>query len=207
MVYMVSLADGHLLLGGRMTVKRIVSWDQAVKILHTDDLHEADEHIIGEESDGTPLNLHRRLASALSRQLLFVSPNSNPKGLRFVSDTHLDVQATRAFRELTPESAALLDRIIEVTDRLPRSDQLITVTEELLRNAEAQEGTGQRSTNVWWCNQSDQWNVERPEEVVCSSDSSRHGGNNLYRKTVGEAKRVDLVVHYRKPHVVAFSRA
>jgi len=142
MVYMVSLADGQLLLGGRMTVKRIVSRDQAVKILHTDNLHEADEHIIGEESDGTPLNLHRRLASAVSRQLRFVSPNSKPKGLRFVSDTHLDTQATPAIRELTPESAALLDRIIEVTDRLPRSDQLITVTEELLRSGKAQEGKG-----------------------------------------------------------------
>ncbi len=61
--------------------------------------------------------------------------------------------------------------------------------------------------NVWWCNQSDQWDVERPEGVVCSHDSSQYGGNNRYRKTVGEAKRGDLVVHYRKPHVVAFSRA
>ncbi len=72
-----------------------------------------------------------------------MSPNSNPKGLCFVSDTHLDGQATRGIRELTPESAALLDRIIEVTDRLPRSDQLITVTEELLHNGKAQEGTGE----------------------------------------------------------------
>ncbi len=43
--------------------------------------------------------------------------------------------------------------------------------------------------------------------VVCSSDNSQHGGNNQYRNTVGDAKRGDLVVHYRKPYVVAFSRA
>jgi hypothetical protein len=61
--------------------------------------------------------------------------------------------------------------------------------------------------NVWWCNQSDQWDVERPEGVVCSHDSSRYGGNNRYRKTVGEARRGDLIVHYRKPDVVSFSRA
>jgi hypothetical protein len=42
---------------------------------------------------------------------------------------------------------------------------------------------------------------------VCSGDGSQRGGNNQYRKTVGEAKRGDLIVHYRKPHVVAFSRA
>jgi hypothetical protein len=64
-----------------------------------------------------------------------------------------------------------------------------------------------RSMNVWWCNQSGQWNVERPEAVVCSSNSSARRGNNLYRKTVGEAKLGDLIVHYRKRHVVAFSRA
>ena len=29
--------------------------------------------------------------------------------------------------------------------------------------------------NVWWCNQSGQWDVERPEGVVCSNDSSRGG--------------------------------
>jgi hypothetical protein len=68
-------------------------------------------------------------------------------------------------------------------------------------------GRPQPNLNVWWCNQSSQWNVERKEGVVCSSDGSQRGGNNQYRKTVGEAKRGDLVVHYRKPRVVAFSRA
>lgn len=60
---------------------------------------------------------------------------------------------------------------------------------------------------VWWCNQSDQWDVERPSGVVCSSDPTADGGNARYRRTVGEASAGDLVVHYRKPHVVAFSRA
>jgi|GEM_PF-928459 len=59
----------------------------------------------------------------------------------------------------------------------------------------------------WWCNQSNQWELERACDVVCSSDESDYGGNATYRKTVGEARAGDLVVHYRKPHVVAFSRA
>ena len=42
---------------------------------------------------------------------------------------------------------------------------------------------------------------------MCSQDSSRYGGNNRYRKTVGEARKGDLIVHYRKPRVVAFSLA
>ena len=60
---------------------------------------------------------------------------------------------------------------------------------------------------IWWCNQSDQWHVERAHEVVCSHDSSLGGGNNTYRKMVGEVKLGDLIVHYSKPNVVAFSRA
>lgn len=60
---------------------------------------------------------------------------------------------------------------------------------------------------VWWCNQSDQWEVERFGGVVCSSDSTADGGNSRYRKTVGDVIAGDLVVHYRKAHVVAFSRA
>jgi hypothetical protein len=124
-------------------VRKITSKNEAARILRTDDVFEADEHAIGEESDGTPLNLHRRLASAVSRRLKFVSPDSDPRLLRFVADTDdLDGQTIRAIRELTAESAELLDRIIEITDRLPRSDQLITVTAELLRNGKARDGKG-----------------------------------------------------------------
>ena len=129
--YVVSIAEGQLLLGGRMTIKRIVSRDEAVRIGREDNLIDTDEFIIGEEESGTPLNLHRRLAPDVARRLRFVSPTrSDP--LFFRSDTHLDGQAAREIRELTAESAALLDRIIDITDRLPRSDEWVTVTEELL---------------------------------------------------------------------------
>lgn len=72
---------------------------------------------------------------------------------------------------------------------------------------------------VWWCNQSGQWHVERPNEVVCSNDSSANGGNIMYRKTVGDVKTGDLIVHItnrktvgdvktvEESYVVAFSRA
>jgi 5-methylcytosine-specific restriction protein B len=57
---------------------------------------------------------------------------------------------------------------------------------------------------VWWCNQSRQWEVERRASVVCSSDEA---DNVTYRQTVGAARRGDVIVHYRAPSVVAFSRA
>ena len=141
MVYIVSMANGRLLLGGRMKVNWIGPRDEAIGIMHTDDLHKATDHVIGEKIDGTPLNLHRELAPSLCRRLRVLSPNGNPQSLSFVDSTHLSTRATGRVRELTPDSAALLDLAIEVTDRLPRSDQLITVTEELIHIREVQEGT------------------------------------------------------------------
>ena len=56
----------------------------------------------------------------------------------------------------------------------------------------------------WWCNQSERWPVERPAGVVCAGAETN---NPTYRKTVGEAEVGDIVVHYRTPNIVAFSRA
>jgi hypothetical protein len=141
-VYIISLSAGQLYLGGRMLVKRIVSRPEAVRLWNTDNLYDAEEWAVDPERTGTLLHLHRRLSPGLTKQLRFES-KAGPREPFFVSETELDNQATRGVRELTPESASLLDKIIEVTDKLPRSDQLITVTEELLRNGQVQDRTGE----------------------------------------------------------------
>ena len=50
----------------------------------------------------------------------------------FVNDRDLDRQAIRGIRELTEESAFLLDEIIEMTEGLPRSSDPITISNEQL---------------------------------------------------------------------------
>jgi hypothetical protein len=132
--YIVSLKAGQLYLGGRMTVKQIVSRQDAVRLFKTENLYEAEDWIIDPMRDGSPLHLHRRLSPAITKRLRFVS-KEGPKEPYFVSDSALDNQATRGVRELTGESAALLDRIIEITDRLPTSGQLITATDQLIGNS------------------------------------------------------------------------
>ncbi|HET6882607.1 MAG TPA: HNH endonuclease [Pirellulales bacterium] len=130
---MVSLAGGYLLLGGRMPIKEIVSRRKAQRIWGRDRLYDATEWIVDEDDEGTPLNLHRRLDPSLSQQLRLLSPSGEEKRLFFTSGTtQLDGQATRGVRELSASSAALLDRIIELTDELPPSEVMFTVTEELL---------------------------------------------------------------------------
>lgn len=56
----------------------------------------------------------------------------------------------------------------------------------------------------WWCNQPDSWAEERAAGVVCASGEMIRNTN---RKTVGEVRRGDIIIHYVKPEVVAFSRA
>lgn len=58
--------------------------------------------------------------------------------------------------------------------------------------------------NVWWCNQTRCWIQELDDGIVRASD---HMQRLTYRETVGEAKKGDIIVHYRKPFVYAVSRA
>jgi len=117
-VYVVSISDGQLYLGGRMTVSRIVSRAQAVRIRGNPDLYDADEWIIAKDDSSTLFNPNRRVTPEDLKRLRFVSARLESKPLFFEPGTdRLDRQATRGVRELTPESAALLDRIIQRTDK------------------------------------------------------------------------------------------
>jgi hypothetical protein len=75
--------------------------------------------------------LRRRLSPSLTKKLRFISTGGE-KAPFFRSKTNLDNQAVRGIRELTPESAKLLDRIIRVTDNVERADDLITVTGRMI---------------------------------------------------------------------------
>ena len=143
-MYIISINRGQLFLGGRMTVKKILSQAEAAQ--HWDkelyDMRHSNEWIVGRKNTGTFLQVKRCLSPNLTKQLRFQT-KTEIKEPCFVTETELDNQATRGVRELTPESAAFLDRIIEITDRWPKSDQLITVTEEQLLNGPAQDESGQ----------------------------------------------------------------
>jgi hypothetical protein len=58
--------------------------------------------------------------------------------------------------------------------------------------------------NVWWCNQGHSWREEYADGVVRASDVV---SNPTFRRTVGEAKAGDIIVHYHASNVIAFSRA
>lgn len=120
-----------------MTAERIVTRAEAVSIGKSDSLYDAEQWVVDEEKSGTPLNLHRRLAPEITRQIRCIMADGSERGLFFVSDTQLDVQATRGVRELTAESAELLDRIIALTDILPQGAGVVTVSDDMLNGVKS----------------------------------------------------------------------
>ena len=130
-LYVVTISAGQLLFGARMTVEAVITRTQAVQRLDTDDLYEdAKWWAVGAPGLCTPLNLHRQLEPALTRRLWFVSPQGPPKRLKFVSETHLDGQTTRGVRQLTPDSAELLERVLAFSDGKGRSRTMRSISWE-----------------------------------------------------------------------------
>ena len=137
-VYVVSMRDGQLYLGGRINVSAVVNRRRAAQFLGTtqNELWDAAAWIIDETRSGTPLNVRRRLAPEFMRQLRCMFADGETRGLFFDTPTHLNVQATRGIRELTPDSAALLDRVLAATDpiKVP-AGEVLTVTPAVLAAA------------------------------------------------------------------------
>jgi 5-methylcytosine-specific restriction endonuclease McrA len=131
-VYILSIHNGQLYVGGRIPVAKIVSRTQAIRLIGRETLYHADDWVIPPQGGGTRLHLYRRLEPALSKRLRFVSAAGKPKGLAFVSASALNNQTTRHIRELTRESAGLLDRIIDATDSLTHTSDPLIVTEAWL---------------------------------------------------------------------------
>src|ERR1017187_9785184 len=105
-VYVVSILDGMLLLGGRMIVTEIVSRSELVRRRKDDRFYDAAEWAIAEPA-GTRLDLHRALDPDLTSRLRFISSESQSKPPCFRAEGKLDGQTTRGLRELTRDSAEL----------------------------------------------------------------------------------------------------
>lgn len=130
-VYVVTIIDGQLYLGGRLRVSQLVSRKEALKRFPDKSLFPAREWVVDDQG-GTRLHLARRLAPEVSRLISCVTLTGKESPLLFVDRSHLDGQTTRGIRRLTVESARLLDRILKVTDRMPRNGDVLTVTKAML---------------------------------------------------------------------------
>ncbi len=128
LVYVISMSRGLLYLGGRMTVRELITRDAAVSRLGNDRLYEgADEWILGDKSGGTLLRLNRRLSADVSAKIQFLSPLGVKKAPFFKQPGVLDNQATRGVRQFTKPTGELFERIIRLTDDAKRFSAPATI--------------------------------------------------------------------------------
>jgi hypothetical protein len=132
LIYIVTNLQGRLFLGGRMRVKLVVDQEEAQRQRRAD-LWEAPDHILGE-------------AGTVFRGDLVV-PDQTVAQLRFgdgaalvVADGKIDQQTLRTLRELTPESAKLLDAVLASGD----DGSVFALAEEVVTTYVGAEGNAVR---------------------------------------------------------------
>mgnify|MGYP007059444534 CR=1 FL=1 len=124
-LYIVSVSKGQLYLLGKMEVDRIVSYEEAEQILDEKPF-DAPEHVFARRCTATRLTL---APLEITQTLRFISA-SNRDSLYFTDEGVLSGQTLRVVRRLTPESAALLDGILEELST-PRAMNLAETCEAL----------------------------------------------------------------------------
>jgi len=123
-VYVVTVIKGKLYLCGCLTVGKICGITKAAKILKIkpDDLWQANEYIIPSES--TTMHFDLQVPIETVCRLTFISPEGLKK-LKFNFHDCLDQQTLRGVRQLSEQSAALLDEILIVNANQQYSDEYV----------------------------------------------------------------------------------
>lgn len=98
---------------------------------------EADEHVIAVDGSASTQSSKRVIPIDVLRQLRFESP-SGITALKWVSDTRLDQQTFRGVRRLTPESADLLESLIDDEfDDLPQLEDVLEILSSEVEDSKA----------------------------------------------------------------------
>jgi hypothetical protein len=106
-VYVVAVHEGELHVLGKMQVGKIVTKDEARRILGTEP-YDAPEHVIATACTQATL---RRVHTTLAKELRFIS-GLQKKSLAFREEGVLEPQAVRNILELDAESASRLDELL-----------------------------------------------------------------------------------------------
>jgi hypothetical protein len=107
-IFVLGTKNGAAILIGALNAGPIMSTHEVRRHLNYEPW-EADEHILAEPASGTRIDFEDVLPLELVRGLQFISGNST-RGLLFRSPGKIDQQTLRAVRQLTPDSAEMLDR-------------------------------------------------------------------------------------------------
>jgi hypothetical protein len=114
-VYIVTVRKGLLYLIGRLTVASVCSYTEAQEILATDDLWEAEDHIIA--ASATPMRFKFKVPFAITQKLRFITSAGAVPPVTDMKTGCLHQQTLRRVRELSPASARLLDKLLQADKR------------------------------------------------------------------------------------------
>lgn len=127
-VFGISVRRGTPILVGRLIASSPpVSFEVAQELLPYEPW-DADEHIIAVDGSASTQSSERVIPIDILRKLRFESP-SGVSALKWVSESRLDQQTFRGVRRLTPESAELLESLID--DEIDDLPELDAVSESL----------------------------------------------------------------------------
>ena len=115
-VYVVNIRGGRMSVLGRMRVTEIINYDNAKRRLPYEPW-EKNDHLIAEDGTATLLNFKRKVPMKTAERLRFICPDNcmlppRPLKLSKANPKLLDLQTLRGVRELTEESAELLDQFV-----------------------------------------------------------------------------------------------
>lgn len=136
-VFGISVRRGTPILVGRLIASSPpVGFEEARELLPYEPW-EADEHVIAVDGSASTQSSKRVIPIDVLRQLRFESP-SGITALKWVSDTRLDQQTFRGVRRLTPESADLLESLIDDEfDDLPQLEDVLEILSSEVEDSKA----------------------------------------------------------------------
>ncbi|HEV2950111.1 MAG TPA: HNH endonuclease signature motif containing protein, partial [Gemmataceae bacterium] len=110
-IYVWSLIDHKIYVVGRMQIGRLGSQEDADK-LYERGAWKAPEHVFAQRGTETPLRFDLTIPSKSINQIRFLNVKGEQTDLKYNSAGRLEPQCFRGLRELTPQTARLLDSIL-----------------------------------------------------------------------------------------------
>ena len=118
-LYIVHQERRELFLGGRLTVGRLLTYRDAQEHFGKPDVWPANDHVLAKAGTEQRLDPSRVVPREMLPQLTFARPDGTYTGLRLDADGAANQQTLRTVRELTPDSARMLDDLIAMTSPAP----------------------------------------------------------------------------------------
>ncbi|WYD80399.1 MAG: HNH endonuclease [Candidatus Electrothrix gigas] len=132
-IYVITVIKGELFVLAKIQVGKICNVDEAAQELRCspEELWEANDHILTNAS--TPMNFTRQIPPEYTEQLQFKSGDTL-KPLKFIAPSILDPQTLRGLRELTEESARLLDSHLSSWHSITYTADIVQYYEHKIKN-------------------------------------------------------------------------